>query len=47
MIIQVISCDLCKTKQQMVDDMVPEEWVRFDGRHYCTRSCFATDERLS
>lgn len=44
MILEVVQCDYCKTNHPMNDNMVPEEWLRFDGRHYCTRSCFHADE---
>jgi len=46
-IIEVVQCDYCNTKQPMHGGMVPEEWLRFDGRHYCTRSCFTADELVA
>jgi hypothetical protein len=40
MIMEMVTCDYCEERHQMDGGMVPESWVRFDGMHYCTASCF-------
>jgi hypothetical protein len=41
-IITSVICDGClTTRASMPDEMVPESWIRWDGKHYCTRACFA------
>jgi hypothetical protein len=40
MILTMVMCDMCGEREAIGDD-VPDSWVRFDGKHYCTPNCFA------
>lgn len=46
MIQTIVRCDAtCDSFAVMWDDVVPDHWVRWDGRHYCSPTCFAFDAR--
>jgi len=45
MIVEKIVCDYkdCNAIADMQSGMVPETWVRFDGKHYCLPMHFVLD----
>lgn len=43
MIVEQVVCDepTCRTVEPMVASVVPDHWISFDGRQFCSGECFA------
>lgn len=43
MIQEMIACDelSCDYAEMMLNSNVPDRWVVYDGRHFCTPACLA------
>lgn len=39
MIVEIVVCDFCNHTQHMKSGLVPDQYINYQGRHYCTLGC--------